>query len=83
MVKAMGENGPVAHYDLRGLKCPLPVLKTGKRMAGLEKGARIRVETNDPLAVVDIPHFCAEYGHKLLETRNVDDGHCFLIEKNG
>ncbi|MEX3011602.1 sulfurtransferase TusA family protein [Hoeflea sp. TYP-13] len=77
----MDENNVAARYDLRGLKCPLPVLKTKKRMTALEPGARIWVETSDPLATVDIPHFCSEYGHKLLETHSVEGGHRFLIEK--
>lgn len=49
-------------YDLRGLKCPLPVLKTRKRMENLTPGALIEIETTDPLAVIDIPHFCNEDG---------------------
>ncbi len=72
---------PIECYDLRGLKCPLPVLKTQKRMAGLRKGTKVWVETNDPLAVVDIPHFCSEQGHHLMETQSVDGGHRFLIER--
>ncbi len=68
-------------YDLRGLKCPLPVLKTRRRMQDLEAGDRIWVETSDPLAVIDIPHFCDEAGHQLVETATVAGGHRFLIEK--
>ena len=79
----MTDTGGAEHYDLRGLKCPLPVLKTKKRMAALVSGTRIWVETTDPLAVVDIPHFCAEDGHRLIETRYVDGGNRFLIEKGG
>ena len=70
-------------YDLRGLKCPLPVLKTKKRMAALSSGTRIWVETTDPLAVVDIPHFCSEDGHRLVETQAIEGGNLFLIEKDG
>ena len=56
-------------YDLRGLKCPLPVLKTRKKLAIDAAAAQLlRVETTDPLAVIDIPHFCNEDGHKLLES---------------
>ena len=77
----MAEPEIAARYDLRGLKCPLPVLKTRKRMASLDPGALVWVETSDPLAVVDIPHFCSEYGHRLLETRTVEGGHQFLIVK--
>lgn len=73
------ENIPV--YDLRGLKCPLPVLKTRKRMAGLPLGAFIWVETDDPMALIDIPHFCNESGHRLVEQRDMSGFHRFLIEK--
>lgn len=70
-------------YDLRGLKCPLPVLKTRKRMKDMPAGARLWVETTDPLATLDIPHFCMEFGHTLVETQSVEGGHRFLIEKAG
>ncbi len=68
-------------YDLRGLKCPLPVLKTRRKMLSLPSGTMIRVETTDPLAGIDIPHFCNEDGHELLEAEKTDDGHRFLIRK--
>ncbi|MEM6462696.1 MAG: sulfurtransferase TusA family protein [Pseudomonadota bacterium] len=77
----MSEDNAVVRYDLRGLKCPLPVLKTRRRMVDLAAGNRLWVETTDPLAVLDIPHFCTEDGHRLIETRTFDGGHSFLIEK--
>ena len=67
--------------DLRGLKCPLPVLKTRKKMASLAVGDTIVVETTDPLAGIDIPHFCAEDGHVLLSQDKTTDGHRFVILK--
>ena len=68
-------------YDLRGLKCPLPVLKTRKRLEHLPSGATLWIETTDPLAVIDIPHFCSEKGHALEFSERTDDGHRFLIRK--
>jgi tRNA 2-thiouridine synthesizing protein A len=68
-------------YDLRGLKCPLPVLKTRRRMTSMQSGTVLSVETSDPLAVIDIPHFCREDGHSLLETEKTEGGHRFLIRK--
>jgi tRNA 2-thiouridine synthesizing protein A len=67
--------------DLRGLKCPLPVLKTRKRIRGMVAGNRLWVEATDPLSVVDIPHFCREDGHLLIEYREQDGIRCFLIER--
>ena len=68
-------------YDLRGLNCPLPVLKARKRLSDMESGAQLWVETTDPLAVIDLPHFCREAGHRLMETETVKGGHRFLIER--
>jgi tRNA 2-thiouridine synthesizing protein A len=70
-------------YDLKGLNCPLPVLKARKRLAGKPAGGRIWLETTDPLAVVDIPAFCSNDGHRLVETITFDGGHRFLVERGG
>lgn len=55
------------HLDLRGLNCPLPVLKTGKALLGLAPGDLVVVEATDPMAAIDIPHFCRQKGHRLLD----------------
>ncbi|GAA4120889.1 sulfurtransferase TusA family protein [Aminobacter aganoensis] len=70
-------------YDLRGLNCPLPVLKAKRRLADMPTGGRLWVETTDPLAVIDIPAFCQDAGHRLVETKAVEGGHRFLIERAG
>ena len=75
----MGEPEIAARYDLRGLKCPLPVLKTRKRMASLEPGALVWVETSDPLAVVDIPHFCREAGRPVRRLPDEGGAAVFLV----
>ncbi|QFT96097.1 Sulfurtransferase TusA [Roseovarius sp. THAF8] len=58
--------------DAVGLLCPLPVLKLRKRMKPLAAGDVIVLRADDPAAVIDVPHFCAEAGHELIET--VEDG---------
>jgi tRNA 2-thiouridine synthesizing protein A len=68
-------------YDLKGLACPLPVLRARKRLAGMEHGALLWLETTDPLAVIDIPAFCRENSHHLVESFAVEGGHRFLIER--
>ncbi len=68
-------------YDLKGLNCPLPVLKASKRLSGLAQGAALWLETTDPLASIDIPAFCAEKGHRLVEMQVVTGGHRFLVER--
>ncbi|RZS82041.1 tRNA 2-thiouridine synthesizing protein A [Phyllobacterium myrsinacearum] len=68
-------------YDLRGLNCPLPVLKTRKRLEIMPGGSRLWVETSDPLAVIDMPNFCLTDGHRLIETVTIEGGHRFHIER--
>lgn len=70
-------------YDLRGLNCPLPVLKARKRLQAMPAGARLWLETTDPLAVVDIPAFLTESGHRLVESAATERGHRFLVERGG
>ncbi|WP_028956449.1 sulfurtransferase TusA family protein [Sulfitobacter sp. 20_GPM-1509m] len=57
--------------DATGLLCPLPVLKARKRLQPLAVGDTLTVQADDPAAVIDMPHFCAEAGHELVSA-NVD-----------
>jgi tRNA 2-thiouridine synthesizing protein A len=52
-----------ATIDARGLKCPLPVLKTEVMLSRLPAGAGLIVLATDPMAKVDIPLFCRTHGH--------------------
>ncbi len=72
----------VIELDLRGYKCPMPVLKTRHRMRQMQTGQRVRVLTDDPLAGVDIPHFCNETGQKLIGQETGENGeNTFLLER--
>jgi tRNA 2-thiouridine synthesizing protein A len=68
-------------YDLRGLKCPLPVLKTRRRLRSLETGEMLTIDTSDPLAAIDIPHFCNQEGHEVVAIEKTADGHRFVIRR--
>ncbi|HMB09933.1 sulfurtransferase TusA family protein [Saliniramus sp.] len=57
--------------DLRGLKCPLPALKTRKALTRVAAGTVIRVECTDPMAAIDIPHLIGDTGDH-LETQSHD-----------
>ncbi len=68
--------------DVRGLLCPLPVLKARKRLGGLPPGAVLRVEATDPASVIDVPHFCSESGHELLDQSEEDGVFTFRIRRS-
>ena len=59
--------------SLRGLKCPLPALRTRKLLAGMTSGDILIVECTDPLAAIDIPNLLRQTGDN-LEAQNKGDG---------
>ena len=71
----------VQDLDATGLLCPLPVLKLRKRLSALSAGDRIRLRADDPAAIVDVPHFCTEAGHQLVETAEEGTAQIYLVEK--
>jgi tRNA 2-thiouridine synthesizing protein A len=68
-------------FDLRGLKCPLPVLRTRKALAGMRAGDVLVVTCTDPLAGIDIPALIRETGDALEETRKEAAVMTFRIRK--
>ncbi|MEM6308035.1 MAG: sulfurtransferase TusA family protein, partial [Pseudomonadota bacterium] len=57
--------------DATGLLCPLPVLKLRKALMAAAPGTSVTLVTDDPAAVIDVPHFCNEAGH-ILTKQNTD-----------
>ena len=69
------------HLDATGLLCPLPVLKARKRLMGLSSGSELHVLTDDPAAIIDMPHFCNESGHTLVSSEERDNAMLWVIRK--
>lgn len=73
--------------DLRGLKCPLPVLKARRAIKMMEQGAVLEVLADDPAALLDFAHFAETGGHCLLSSEKLpaEDGTApvlrFLLRK--
>jgi tRNA 2-thiouridine synthesizing protein A len=67
--------------NLRGLKCPLPALRTRKALGGMQAGDIIVVECTDPLAGLDIPNLLNQTGDVLEQTRKEKGLMTFRIRK--
>ncbi len=79
MTSALGDGA--VELDLRGLKCPLPVLRTRKALHRLEPGQALSVICTDPLAGLDIPNLVREEGDR-LEAQTAESGTVrFLIRR--
>jgi tRNA 2-thiouridine synthesizing protein A len=57
-IDPMGES----KVNMRGLKCPLPTLKTRKLLSKMAAGELLIIECTDPLTTIDIPNLIRETG---------------------
>lgn len=67
--------------DVRGLSCPLPVLKANRALRGLPAGARLRVLATDRASVSDFQVFCRETGHALVSFADENGIFSFTIKR--
>jgi tRNA 2-thiouridine synthesizing protein A len=67
--------------DVRGLACPLPVLRAKKTLKTMDVGAVLRVEATDPNSVKDMAAFCVQTGNQLVESTSADGIYIFLIRR--
>ena len=52
--------------DVRGLNCPLPILRAKKTLGDLHAGQVLKVIATDPGSVKDFQAFCKQTGNELL-----------------
>ena len=67
--------------DVRGLQCPLPVLKARKRLLSIKHGETLRILATDPATAIDFPHYCAESGNQLVSQHEEAGIFIFIIRK--
>jgi len=71
----------VTSLDLRGLKCPLPALRTRKALRQLAADEVLVVSCTDPLSALDIPHLVRETGDHLEHHEQADGLFIFHIRR--
>jgi tRNA 2-thiouridine synthesizing protein A len=86
MIKAFArfyESQPMTEktLNLRGLKCPLPALRTRKALSQSEPGDILIVECTDPLSGIDIPNLLRQTGDTLEDSRKDKKLLTFRIRK--
>lgn len=67
--------------DVKGLNCPLPILRTKKALAGMESGQLLRVYATDPGAVKDFQAFAKQTGNDLLALEEAGDVFIFVFKR--
>ncbi len=70
-----------AELDARGLNCPLPILRTKKKLSELTSGQVLKIGTTDPSSVKDFQMFAKQTGHQLLAHSDAGREFTFFLQK--
>ncbi|MBI2239669.1 MAG: sulfurtransferase TusA family protein [Magnetospirillum gryphiswaldense] len=69
--------------DVKGLNCPLPILRTKKAMKDIAVDAVLEVHATDPGSVKDMEAFCKQTGNELMSTAEAGGVYKFQIKRKG
>jgi tRNA 2-thiouridine synthesizing protein A len=69
---------PILVVDARGHRCPVPTLRLRRALERAVSGQVVRLLADDPMAKIDVPHFCTSKGYRL--TANGADGEALWFE---
>ena len=67
--------------DLRGLKCPEPLMMLRKAMRDLRTGDVLHVAATDATTQRDIPQYCRFVEHELIEQWTANDVYHYRLRK--
>ena len=67
--------------DLKGLACPMPVVKVSKGIKDVEVGQVIEAVTTDPGSLADFPAWARTSGNEILKTEQKEGAIKFYIKR--
>jgi len=67
--------------DLKGLLCPMPVVKMAKSIKEVELGQTIEAFATDPGVMADIPAWCRSTGNELVTIEKLDKQFHFVVKR--
>lgn len=67
--------------DLKGLPCPMPIVKVGQEIANIEIGQVIQAVSTDPGSLSDFPAWAATTGNEIIKTEQTGDEINFWIKR--
>jgi tRNA 2-thiouridine synthesizing protein A len=67
--------------DVKGLNCPLPILRTKKALAEMQSGQTLRVLATDPGSVKDFQAFARQTGNDLVASAQTDSVFEYVLKR--
>lgn len=68
--------------DLKGMPCPMPVVKVSKGIKEVEVGQVVEAITTDPGSLSDFPAWARTSGNEILKTEQDGNTIKFYIKRN-
>ena len=72
---------PASVLDVKGLSCPMPVVKTRKAIDGIAIGQILEVLATDPGSMADFRAWTKHTGHELLLAEERGDTFVYRIRR--
>jgi tRNA 2-thiouridine synthesizing protein A len=72
-------NSPEHIIDARGHRCPVPTLKLRKLLENLATGTVVNLWVDDPMAQIDVPHFCNKNNYIITSFNHEDEFMTFVV----
>jgi len=77
----MSEFAPEKTLDTKGLKCPMPVVKTSKEIKSIAVGGVLEVLATDPGSMADITAWAKSTGNELLKAEREEGIFKFYLRR--
>jgi TusA-related sulfurtransferase len=77
----MSEFAPEKTLDTKGLKCPMPVVKTSKEIKNISVGGVLEVLATDPGSMADITAWAKSTGNELLKAEREEGIFKFYLRR--
>ena len=72
---------PDLELDLKGLLCPLPMVKVSQNIKNVAVGGVIRAVATDPGSMADIPAWAKATGNEVVSAEKVGSEFVFLVKR--
>lgn len=71
----------MAVLDLKGLLCPMPIVKMAKAIREVEVGQTMEAIATDPGVMADVPAWCRSTNNELVSLEKVEKEFHFVIRR--
>ena len=75
------ETGVAMTLDLKGMVCPIPIVKMSQAIKQVQEGDLIEAFATDPGVLADIPAWCRTSGNEMVTMERADKNFRFIVRR--